>query len=174
MLFGGASLDPPAASSSPANRLPQEVVDIIVAHLTYDTPSLWACTFTSRSWYSAAVPHLHRTLTIHSTRSYTYEGRNKWPEPLRMASKFGFLPFITRVFISGKYRYGYSLSPEELDDQTQREFFALTNVRELSRFLKHPQFHPKDSTVFWAVFANAPISHPDKCNRVWSPSCVLS
>ena len=47
-LFGGASQDPPIANSSPTPRLPQEVVDMIVAHLTNDTRSLLTCSLTSR------------------------------------------------------------------------------------------------------------------------------
>jgi len=124
---------------------------MIVAHLTYDTHSLWACSFTSRSWYSAAVPHLHHTLTA-KTPHYPYEVGNKktrWPKPLRMASKFGFLPFITRVIISGSYRYGRDLSATELDGQTQREFSALVNVRELSiEQLDIPSFFPRIQQYF--------------------------
>lgn len=143
MLFGAASLDPPTANSSPANRLPQEVVDTTIAYLAHDTRSLWACSFTSRFWYNAAVPYLHHTLTIGPAYLYLHDQRSKWPKPLRMASKFGFLPFITRVSISGSYQFGSTLSAAELDDRTQREFSALTNVRELSiESLNIPRFIP--------------------------------
>jgi len=125
---------------------------MIVAYLTNDTRSLWVCSFTSRSWYSAAVPHLHHTL-VTRTRRYIYGAEEnkkiRWPEPLRMASKSGFLPFITRVFISGQYRYSYFLCAKEFDDQTQREFSALTNVLELSiDYLYIPSFIPRIRQYF--------------------------
>ena len=112
----------PMASSSPATRIPQKVVGVIIAHLIHDDNSLLACSLTSRSWYTAAVPHLHRTLSIKTT----------WPEPLHGASKFGWLPFVTRLFIFERGNGGGSfLSSYRFDHRTQLEFSGLTNVREL-------------------------------------------
>ena len=45
-----------------------------------------------------------------------------------MASKFGFLPFVTKVTITGCRDF----SARGFNDRTIREFSALTNVRELS------------------------------------------
>ena len=147
ILFGGAPLDDPTASSSPANRLPQEVVDMIVAHLIHDTRSLLACSSTSRSWYGAAAPHLHRTLIIQNN-AYANK-KAKWPEPLRAASKFGFLPFVTRVSISRGIAYGYRFSSMDFNHRSQREFSALINVRELSiERLDIPSFIPKIREYF--------------------------
>jgi len=47
-----------------------------------------------------------------------------------MAAEFGWLPFITGVFIYGsepRCRWGFSA--EQFDHQTQLEFSALSNVR---------------------------------------------
>ena len=96
--FGGASQDPPIVGSSPTPRLPQEVVDMIVAYLTGDTHSLLTCSLTSRFWYIAAVPHLHRIL-VTRVASYNRHENTKWPNPLRMASQFGFLPFVAKLSI---------------------------------------------------------------------------
>jgi len=61
---GGDSPETSTTHRSPATRLPLEVVEIIIAYLRYDTRSLRACTQTCHSWYIAAVPHLHHTLTV--------------------------------------------------------------------------------------------------------------
>ena len=128
------------ASSSPAARLPQEVVDMIVAHLIHDIHSLLACSLTSHSWYIAVVPHLHCTLTTHIS-VYDDSKKTTWPGPLQAGSEFGWLPFITRLFITVHRAEGFS--PEVFRPSTQREFSALTNVRELSmQYLNIPSFVP--------------------------------
>lgn len=123
----GAS--PDASISSPATRLPQEVVNMIIAYLIHDTRALRTCSLTSRSWFIAAAPHLHRTLVVQMD-PYNRDDENKWPKSLQMASKIGSLPFITRLFIYGR-PYGVHFSPKRFRSWTRREFSALTNVREL-------------------------------------------
>ena len=98
--FRGISSDASAASRSPAARLPQEVVNTIVAYLTYDTHSLLACCHTSRSWYIAAMPHRRLTLYTHTRRCHG-DSKHKWPKPLRAAHKLGLLPFVTELSICG-------------------------------------------------------------------------
>ena len=141
-LFGTAFPDAPTTGSSPANRIPQGIVDMIIAHLIDDTQSLRECSFISRSWYSAAVPHLHRTII--AKRRYRSYDVIEWSESLLVASKFGFLPFVTRVFISGRYRLDSVFSVRELDYRTQRNFSELINVREFSiDMLYIPDFIPR-------------------------------
>jgi len=119
---------------------------MIISHLASDRRSLFACSFTSRSWYSAAVPHLHDTL-IARTDYWTYSRNIKWPEPLRMVSQFGFLPFITRVFLSASLYE--SVAAKHFSGRTRREFSALTNVRELSiEGLDIPSFIPRIRECF--------------------------
>ena len=131
---------PTTASPSSTTRFPQEIVDVIVAHLTHDTYSLLACSLTSRSWYIAAVPHLHCTLTTHIS-VYDDSKKTTWPRPLQAGSEFGWLPLITRLFITVHRAEGFS--PEAFRSSTQREFSALTNVRELSiQYLDIPSFIP--------------------------------
>ena len=116
--------------SSPATRLPQDVVGVIVAHLTHDTHSPLACSLTSQSWHTAAVPHLHHTL-ISYVRYHSTGKNTDWPKSLETASKFGWLPFITSLSLFGD---GYGLwrfSSERFNYRTQLNFSALTNVREL-------------------------------------------
>lgn len=88
--------DASTVNSSPATRLPQETVDTIIAYLIHDTRSLLTCSLTSRSWNTAVVPHLHRTLTAYTR----YQGKETdWPKPLQVASESGWLSFVTRLSI---------------------------------------------------------------------------
>jgi len=48
--------------SSPAARLPLEIVEIIVAHLIYGMPGLLTCSLTCYYWYLVTIPHLHHTV----------------------------------------------------------------------------------------------------------------
>ena len=118
-----------AASPSPAARLPQEVIDMIISHLIHDTHSLLTCSITSRSWRVAAFPHLHRHLETHT--STFWDKKTEWPRPLQRASKVGWLPFITRLFIRGDQCISGEFSPNLFDHKTQHEFSTLTGVREL-------------------------------------------
>jgi len=120
---------------------------MIIAHLTYDRRSLAACSFTSRSWYRAAVPHLHCTLTAQT--GYWAYAKIKWPKPLEMASQFGFLPFVTRVSVSASFEDRVSAEDFTFSGWTRRKFSALTNVQELSieRF-DIPSFIPRMREYF--------------------------
>ena len=147
MFFGSLSPDISTASSPPGNRLPQEIVDMIAFYFTEDTSGLKACSLISRSWRIAALPHLHHILIIES-RFYATE-KYEWLEPLRMASKFGFLPFVTRLSISGRYQYGYTFTAKEFNCQTKRDFSSLANIRELSiKELDIPTFLPRIQPYF--------------------------
>jgi len=116
------------SGSSPATGLPQDVVNAIVEHLMHDVPSLLACSLTSWSWSAAAAPHLYRTLSTHISKCG--DERTTWPNPIRKASKFGWLPYVARLFINKETRAD-RFSPSQFDHQTQLEFSALTNVQEL-------------------------------------------
>lgn len=124
----GASPDAP--TPSPATRLPQEIVNTIIAYLIHDTNSLLTCSLFSHSWYIAAVPHLHRTLIVRMD-SHSRDKETKWPKSLRTASKFGSLPFVTRLIIYGNSMPWSLFSPQRFHFWTRREFSALTNVRVL-------------------------------------------
>ena len=145
----GNMITAPKAGSSPATSLPQDVVGAIVAHLIHDTPSLLACSLTSRSWSAAAVPHLHDTLNIYTCK-HTYWGEeHKWPNPLQRASKFGWLPLVTRLFIYDDTLGRPWFSLALFHRQTRLEFSELSNVRELYiGSLDIPSFLPTTQQYF--------------------------
>jgi hypothetical protein len=119
---------------------------MIIAHLTYDTRSLLACSLTCYSWYIAAVPHLHHTL-ITFTPTYPRSARKKfsWPEPLRNMHKLGLLPLVKRFQIrKDTLCFFGGFSRKQLNCFTMRHFFALTDVQELGiEYLDIPSFMPK-------------------------------
>jgi hypothetical protein len=147
-FLGGASPDPPTACSSPAARLPQEVVDKIIAHLIHDTRGLLTSSLTSRSWYIATIPYLRHTLTTRTSTSYGNQRKETvWPRPLQVASELGWLPFVTRLIIIADYGKGFS--QKLFRSWTQREFSTLTNVQELSiHYLDIPSFMPEIQRYF--------------------------
>jgi hypothetical protein len=137
-----------AIDTIPTTRFPQEVVGMIVAHLIYDTHSLLACSLTSRFWYLAAVPHLHRTLTVQiSDYIPGRPHRTEWPRPLQAGSDHGWLPLVTRLFITASCSKRFS--QELFCSSTRHEFSALTNVQELSiTCLDIPGFIPEIQQYF--------------------------
>jgi hypothetical protein len=129
MRSASPSQDTPAILSSPATRLPQDIVDMIIAHLIYDTRSLRACSLTCYSWYIASVPHLHHTLTTRPRRWY---GTRGWPEPLQDASELGLLPLVKKFKHYGTDHMNPGFSPKRFNRRLLRQFSALTNVQELA------------------------------------------
>jgi len=136
MRSGGVSPDDSTARSSPATRLPQEVVEMIIAYLIYDTRSLRACTLTCRS--IAAVPHLHQTLT---TTVGSWGGKLRWP-------MLGLLPLIRELRIHVSYGVG-GFSLRTFNCCVLRQFLTLTNVQKLEiQQLDIPKFMPRIQRYF--------------------------
>ena len=124
--------------------LPLEVVEMIIAHLIYDLPSLRACALTCYSWYIAAVPHLHHTLTI-----YFPVQTSDWSGPLQRAHVLGLLPLVKRLRVHGRDDDHAGLSPALFNCRILRQFFALSNVQELEiEYLDIPNFMPRIQRYF--------------------------
>lgn len=116
--------------SSPAARLPLELVEIILTYLTYDTRSLLTCSLVCHSWYTAAVPHLCHTV---ATGAFSCFPNFKWPKPLSRMHKLGLLPLAKALWVrSGQNHDGVGFSPKMFNRHTLRQFRALTNVQYLS------------------------------------------
>ena len=139
----GVSLETSTTHRSPAARLPLEVVEIIIAYLRYDTHSLRACTLTCYSWYIAAVPHLHHTLT---TSIYSWDRKTRWPNPIRYTHMLGLLPLVKEFRVRERYD---ELSPKRFNCCILRQFSALTNVQKLEiGRLDIPSFMPRIQRYF--------------------------
>lgn len=134
MCSGGASPKTLTARSSPTvpgglpGKLPQEIVEIIIAYLAYHTRSLRACTLICYSWYIAALPHLHRTLFIGINR---WDRKFRWPNPIQHMHMLGLLPLVKLCWIRRDDYGDVYFSPKLFKSHTLHQFFALTNVQEL-------------------------------------------
>jgi hypothetical protein len=120
----------PTTPSSPATKLPRELVEMIISHLIYDTSTLLACSLTCYSWHIATVSHLHHSLTTDGGR-WRADKKYLWPTPLRESYELGLLPLVARLRIRSSYQYEVKFAPERLDRRTLRYFSALTNLQEL-------------------------------------------
>jgi hypothetical protein len=148
---GSSPLEASTARPSPVARLPLEAVEIIIAHLIYDTRSLLACSLTCYSWYIAAVPHLHHTLiVIAPTYSSWPNQKFIWPRPLRNMHKFGLLPLVKKFHIQRRPLFPtLGFSQKLLNCFIIHHFFALINVRELGiDYLDIPSFMPRIRRYF--------------------------
>ena len=142
LLFGVTPERSPAAPSSIA-KLPQELVEMVISYFIYDTRSLLACSMTCYSWYIAAVPHLHHTLTTDNYRFRGTEWATTWPRPLQKSYELGLLPLVKRFRIRLDNAYTDKFAPEHLGGCTLRHFSALTNLQELGiDYLQVSSFMP--------------------------------
>ena len=135
--------------SSPAIKLPQDVVEIIISYLIYNTPSLLACSLTCHSWYIAAIPHLHHTLTTDDrTPSST---KHSWPRPLKRLHELGLLPFVKqfRIRLPVDGYLLFTLERFNCGQRTLHYLSALTNLQELGiDYLDVPSFMPAIQQCF--------------------------
>ena len=143
LLFGGAP-QIPTLRPSPITRLPQELVELVISHFTRDTCTLLACSMTCYSWYIAAVPHLHHTLTTDTLGMAKRE--NVWPRPLRSSYKLGLLPLVKQFRIR---TFCSPFTSKVFDASILLCFSALTNLQELGiDELQLPSFMPNIQRYF--------------------------
>ena len=115
-------------SSGPyARGLPQELLEMIVAHVQFDIQTLKACSMTCRSWYIATLPHLHHTITL---RRKGWDPTRGGLAPLRKLDKMRLLPFVKRLRVRHRYADPF-LPPEIWNAQCLIYFSALANIQEL-------------------------------------------
>ena len=144
----------PATRRSSADRLPQEVVEMIIAQPIHDMQSLRVCSLTCFSWYIAAVPHLHHTLVTPAYPCRPSEGEQRffWSKPLRGMYKLGLLPLVKNLQIRAvkSFPSGYDdFSPIRFNRRILHHFSALTDVRELAiEYLDIPSFMPRLQRYF--------------------------
>ena len=149
-MFSG-SASPKSSTIRPSHfaRLPVEILEMIILYLIYDTCSLLSCSLTCHSWYTIAVPHLHRTLNIQTY--YRYSRREfKWPRALQDMHNLGLLPLVKKFHIGGEnFSKPGLFSPMRFNWCTLHYFAALTNVQELAiDYLDIPSFIPRIQQYF--------------------------
>jgi len=120
---------PPETSIAHESRcsLPQEIVEMIIAYLTRDLDSLKACSLICRSWYIAAVPHLHHTLVL--VTALRAENRCEL-KPLSKLHELGLAPLVKEVRVGQILREVWFV-PQAFSPDDLRHFSAFTNVQTL-------------------------------------------
>ena len=108
--------------------LSYDIVEIIIAHLTYNLRSLKACSLTCRSWYTAAAPHLHNTLTL--TGDKPEIGRRKL-EPLSKLHGLGLIHLVKEIRVRQGLGKGRWFVPQAFTHPDLRYFSTLANVHTL-------------------------------------------
>jgi hypothetical protein len=146
-LFGGGTQE---ASTTQPSKFPQELVELIISHLIHDKRTLLACSMTSYSWYIAAVPHLHHTLTTdNDPLSNGANGKYLWPRPLRKSYNLGLLPLVKQLRIRSGERPFNEFAPKKLGWRALAYFSALTNLQELGiDYLQVSSFMPNIRRYF--------------------------
>jgi len=104
-------------------------MEMIIAYLTRDLDVLKACSLTCRSWYIAAVPHLHHTLTLRSGEC----GENRRGlEPLSLLHGFGLAPLVKEIRVRGELPgWGAWFVPRAFSPHDLHHFSAFANVHTL-------------------------------------------
>ena len=108
-------------------NLPQDVLEVVVADIGDDIPCLKDFSLTCYSWYLAAVPHLHRIVTLEDRPLDVSRAELK---PLTKLHKMGLLPFA-RTLVVRSSSFEPWLSPRKFDRQSLRHFTSLSNIQRL-------------------------------------------
>ena len=110
-----------------------------------------ACSTTCYSWYIAAAPYLHHSLTTdeHNFNSHPTDRKYSWPRPLQKSYNLGLLPLVKRFRIRMAKDYYSEFTPKWLGRCTLRYFCALSNLQELGiDYLQVPSFMPDIQRCF--------------------------
>ena len=108
-------------------NLPQDILEIIIADLGDDLLSLKTFSTICYSWYLAAAPHLHHTLTLGERPSDQTRTELK---PLAKLHEMNLLPLVKKLGIRTS-SFDPWILPGKFDRQTLQHFSALTNVQQL-------------------------------------------
>ena len=109
-------------------RVPHEIVEVILAHFTDDIPTLKACSFTCRSWYTTAHPYLHHTLTLGGNGPYITRGRLK---PLYKLHELGLIPLVKEIRVRQGVGREAWFAPRAFNRHDLQYFSAFANVQTL-------------------------------------------
>lgn len=137
ILTAGTNLSTPVVTVLPPKsciahestcRLPYELVEMITALLTRDLGTLKACSLTCRSWYTAAVPHLHHTLTLKSSGPDVTRAKLM---PLLKLRELCLAPLVKEMRVEQSRDQGSWFAPRTSDCRESCHISAFTNVHTL-------------------------------------------
>ena len=130
MLSRLLSYTPPGTppTGKPPFPLPHEIVAMIIADLTHDRRALKACSSTCYSWYIAAVPHLHHTITFGEYKSATSHTKLG---ALSKLYELGILPLVAEVQVVQSTGSATWFASRAFNRRNLRYFSAFANVQKL-------------------------------------------
>ena len=144
-------------------RFPYEIVELIISNLIYDHDALKACSLACRSWYFAAVPHIHHTLTLGD------KGPDKPHDKLNLLSKMhelGLAPLVKKIAVRQWSSCNW-FTPQAFSPRDLRYFSAFASVQTLR--LEHMDiscFIPGIERYF------GQFSSTLRCITLWDPCCT--
>ena len=112
----------------PTRPLPYEIAEMIITHITNDLDTLKAFSFTCRSWYIVAVPHLHHTLTLREDELGVTHGQLK---RLSKLQRLGLTPLVKEIRVKQWCHTGGWFMPQAFSLRDLRYFSAFANVHTL-------------------------------------------
>ena len=110
--------------------LPHEIVEIIIANLAHALDDLKACSLTCRFWYSAAVPHIHHSVTLNLPGGWHGTYRSLL-QPISALRERGLIHLVKAIQVNQEPGLGWRFLPQTFTDLDRRHFSALTNVHTL-------------------------------------------
>ena len=151
-------------------------MEIIIAYLIHDIQALKACSLTCYTWYTVAVPHLHRIFVFKEADAGQDHDRLK---PLSRRHALGLLPLVKELRVEQSLTHRWFL-PQSFNRRTLRYFSAFTSVQSLTlqqldihrfipgieRYFGHfsptlrsitleaPRCTPRQLSHFFSLFAN--------------------
>jgi hypothetical protein len=154
-LLGNMPLETPTARVSTC-PLPYEIVETIITHIAHDVNALKAFSLTCHSWYSAAVPHLHYTITLTNRDEL---------KPLSKLHRLGLMPLMKEIRVEQYHRAW--LVPQAFSRRNLHYFSAFANVQTLMfESLDIPRFLPDIERYF------AHFSPTVRSITLWRPFCT--
>ena len=141
-----------------------------------DLDTLKACSLACRSWYIAALPHIHHTLILKEGRS---DKRHDKLKPLSKLHKLGLAPLVKQITVQQQHNSPW-FTPQAFSRRDLHYFSPFANVRilrldflDISRFtpdmerhfkhfsptlrsivLRHPCCTPRQLSYFLSFFSN--------------------
>ena len=127
-------------STSP---LPYEIIEMVIAHLIDDIPTLKASSLTCRSWYIVTTRHIHHTLVL--GRGFTHDRL----KPLFKLHSLGLIPLVQEIQVERPFGADNWFVPRAFSKRTLRYFSAFANVHTLGlQRLEISQFFPHIERYF--------------------------
>ena len=138
-----------------ACRVPYDIVEMIIAHLFYDLPTLKACALTCRSWHTVTFPHLLYTLILRRDSSGfigdklgVQSSRDKL-KPLSNLHERGLMSLVKEIRVEQSPDMRPWFLPQAFSHYDLRCFSAFTNVQTLVvQRLKIDHFTPNFQHYF--------------------------